>query len=142
MNGGTVIKGYDLLGYHESPVPVAPGEMKKLVYFVTTDMDIKAFDNIKVDLAYGVESPSVDKSVECNMAVKLSEAAGEPIPQINSNPIEAPLFDYDELDAIELVDDVPLDGGVLELDEPLPLDGCATAPAVSAHQSYSTLRAT
>lgn len=123
-NGCSVIKGYDLLGYHEAPVPISPGEAKRLVYFVTHDVDIKAFDNIKVDLSYGLESRLLDKTAECNMAVKFSEVETEDIVLGSySGFLDDVLEIEDDFIDHDLIPDVPLDGGVDEPEVVIPLDG-------------------
>jgi len=122
-NGYSVIKGYDLLGYHESPVPVAPGESKKLVYFLTRDMDIKAFDNIKVDVAYGFDEKVVERRMECNMIVKVDAAESYDLPlDALDKPAQPAIEESPILGEIEVAPEMPLDGGIEKVQAEIPLD--------------------
>ncbi|MFH1788447.1 MAG: MarR family winged helix-turn-helix transcriptional regulator [Candidatus Altiarchaeota archaeon] len=123
-NGYSVIKGYDLLGYHESPVPVSPGESKKLVYFVTRDVDINTCDNVKVDLSYGLESALMDNTVECNMTVKFNDVEADDAPLDSAGDFLDDILEIeDDFIDHDLIPDVPLDGGFDEPAVEAALDG-------------------
>jgi hypothetical protein len=128
-NGYSVIKGYDLLGYHENPVPIEPGELKKFVYFLTQDMEIKATDNIRVNLLYGLESSVIDGKIDGNMTVKFDsiefdyESKTEDADALQETLVEDTLK-QEELEIL----DTPLDGGIAKVETELPLDGGIVEP--------------
>lgn len=130
-NGCSVIKGYDLLGYHEEPVPVEAGESKTLVYYLTCDVDIRAYDNIKVDLQYGANPQSMQKRMQDNMTVKLAAhsfedeaSAAEEIKRQSGAALPA------EASLNEPVTEVPLDGGFTQVEVDAPLDGGVAEPCL------------
>ncbi len=134
-NGCSVIEGYDLLGFHEDPVGIEPGKTEKFVYYLSNGMEVKAFDNIKVDLKYGFDSSMVDREIDANMTVKFDrieldddvivDDIDEQFGFLQENEVlgfgHGALFDGG-VDVIS--QELPLDGGIPEPFIEVPLDGC------------------
>lgn len=68
-NTNGVIKGYSLLGESEIPVLLNREGESKIVYEIPDEIEMSAYDNVKIDIAYGVSPANLDYTLATTLRV-------------------------------------------------------------------------
>jgi len=75
---GSLIKGYDLIGEYDTPILVSGNKTEKIVYHLDDPLNIREFDNVRVDIPLGKQANLMDQILNGIIHIKIIDEIVDP----------------------------------------------------------------